>query len=103
MGIAVLGGLHRVFDAGEQTSVPDNPQTVDAKRGVWLSDGSEVQVGSTFGPELFQIGQASQSGPAAERPRLSPEELRSPELQAIYDARAKPGDFVTPPSVSVPH
>lgn len=34
----------------------------------------------------------------------SPDLLRdNPQAQAAYDASAKPGDFVTPPSVSVEH
>ena len=40
----------------------------------------------------------AQSGPP------SPELLRdSPQAQAAYDASAQPGDYVTPPSVSVEH
>lgn len=33
-----------------------------------------------------------------------PEALRdAPHRQAVYDAEAKPGEFVTPPSVSIEH
>lgn len=33
-----------------------------------------------------------------------PEALRdAPQRQAVYDAEAKPGEFVTPPSVSIEH
>lgn len=53
-------------------------------------------------PTVFPTGvQTSKLG--HEEPP-DPEVLRNaPHRQAIYDAEARPGDFVTPPNVSIEH
>ncbi|MDP3676354.1 MAG: hypothetical protein Q8R44_14875, partial [Novosphingobium sp.] len=49
-------------------------------------------------PATLSATLRAQAGPP------SPEPLRdNPQAQAAYDASAKPGDYVTPPSVSVEH
>jgi hypothetical protein len=53
-------------------------------------------------PTVFSTG-VQTSGLGHEEPP-DPQALRNaPNRQAVYDAEAKPGQFVTPPNVSVEH
>ena len=76
---------------------PSIPATGPAASAVTLQSTPIIAV-----PTVFPTG-AQSSGLRHEEPP-DPEVLRNaPRRQAIFDAEAKPGEFVTPPIVSVEH
>jgi hypothetical protein len=53
--------------------------------------------------DLGEIGASDGGGGIDHERPPAPETLNTAQAQRIYDATAEPGDFVTPPNVSIPH
>ncbi len=98
------------------------PRVLAAAAGLTLISGLALMSPRAAGPDTREASpvilpeSAAHAAPAAvaasPAPRSGlghasppdPEALRdAPHRQAVYDAEAKPGEFVTPPNVSIEH
>ena len=97
LGVTAAAGVAAVLwslDTGEEPRPRAEPVTLTAASP---NDRTAPEPRVTSPATLAATLRASRSAP-------SPELLRNnPQAQAAYDASARPGDFVTPPSVSVEH